>query len=384
MKRLLVLLIFVAGGLAAAALSVPTNAATVNVDGIGATISQDQLNSDLTTIAQDADYSCFLKAEVLVDSSGQSMLPAIAGAGHSTDADHNPTINATFASNFLQQEIDEQIFRSVAATRHLVPTSQDLEAARTKVSAEITEVLGQVNGSQYQCGNGTNSLTGNDVLNGLPPSFVKNLVNYNATQSLLAEVLSGVGTSTADMQKFFAANRSQFDTVCYSVAEYSSASDAQAAVAKVTSGTSFATVASQAEQGGPQGCDVLYNITSDVPTGTNLQSLALNTVSAPITLGSNYVLLEFTSRTPTPYATAKSEVQAAVVAEGISKVNSVVGVAVRQASVSVDPRYGTWNKNDVVANPLVPSKLDVLNPLVNTPPVAKAAAVATPATGQSG
>ena len=59
MKRLIVLLIVLAGGLAAAAFAVPSNAATVN----GAAISQDQVNSDLSAIASSQDYQCFLNAE---------------------------------------------------------------------------------------------------------------------------------------------------------------------------------------------------------------------------------------------------------------------------------------------------------------------------------
>ena len=47
MKRFLVLLVVLAGGLAWAAFSVPSNAATVN----GSAISQQDLNSDVSAIA---------------------------------------------------------------------------------------------------------------------------------------------------------------------------------------------------------------------------------------------------------------------------------------------------------------------------------------------
>ena len=75
MKRLIVLLIVLAGGLAAAAFVVPSNAATVN----GVSISQQQVNSDLNAIAHSPDYQCFLNAEEAVATGGQTALPPIDG-----------------------------------------------------------------------------------------------------------------------------------------------------------------------------------------------------------------------------------------------------------------------------------------------------------------
>jgi hypothetical protein len=51
MKRFLVLLVVLAGGVAWAAFSVPSNAATVN----GSAISQQDLNSDVSAKANSAD-----------------------------------------------------------------------------------------------------------------------------------------------------------------------------------------------------------------------------------------------------------------------------------------------------------------------------------------
>ena len=50
-----------------------------------------------------------------------------------------------------------------------------------------------------------------------------------------------------------------------------------AALTKVASGTPFAHVAAAAGTGsGPQGCDIFYGIASQLPAGTNLQTLADN------------------------------------------------------------------------------------------------------------
>jgi len=65
------LLIVLAGGLAWAAFSVPSNAATVN----GATISQHDLNSDVNAIAGSEYYQCYLNSEAYLSSNGSQQLP---------------------------------------------------------------------------------------------------------------------------------------------------------------------------------------------------------------------------------------------------------------------------------------------------------------------
>ena len=71
MKRLLVLLIVLAGGVAAAALTVPTNTADMN----GSTISQASLNSDLHAISSSPYYQCYLNSQAYLSSSGEQQLP---------------------------------------------------------------------------------------------------------------------------------------------------------------------------------------------------------------------------------------------------------------------------------------------------------------------
>ncbi len=131
--------------------------------------------------------------------------------------------------------------------------------------------------------------------------------------ALFEEHQAGVGPTTADLERYFTAHADEFDTACFTVAEYTSQADAQAAAAKVAAGTPFAQVASQVTGGGPQGCEILYGVAASLPAGSNLQELPLNTVSSPIAVNGNYLLIEMTKRTPTTFAKAKSEVRTAVV-----------------------------------------------------------------------
>ena len=77
MKWFLVLLVALAAGVAAAALSVPTNAVVVN----GTAISQQSLNSDLTAIAASPSYQCYVNSQAYLSSNGQQAAAPRLGGG---------------------------------------------------------------------------------------------------------------------------------------------------------------------------------------------------------------------------------------------------------------------------------------------------------------
>lgn len=357
MKRLIVLLVVLAGGLAAAAFVVPSNAASVN----GASISQQELNSDLNAIAGSPDYQCFLNGEEAVATGGGTSLPSIGGSGSSGDGTSHPTVSTGFAAYYLDTEIGHQVVLELAAARHLQVTPQELAEARTQLTDQITAVLSDVTGSQYACAAGT---TAKEVLGSMPGSFVDKAITFAATVSVLEEHTAGVGSTSADLERYFDNHAAEFDTACFTVAQYTSQADAAAAAATVAAGTPFSTVAAQTEGGGPQGCDILFGVASSLPAGSDLESLALNTVSSPIAEDGSYLLVEITKRTPTSFAQARTEVESAVEAAGANKAGTIIDAAEKAANISVDRRYGEWSATKVLPPPS-PVSGDLLNPTVD-------------------
>ena len=353
MKRLIVLLIVLAGGLAAAAFVVPSNAASVN----GVSISQQDLNSDLNAIAGSPGYRCFLNAEEAVASGGATPLPSINGAAQAGDGTSHQTISTKFATYYLDTAIGHQLVLEVAAQRHLQVTPTELAEARAQLTGQITAVLTDVTGSQYACPSGT---TAKGVLGSMPVSFVDRTVTVDATATVLEEDVAGVGSTTADLQGYFDNHAAEFDTACLTVAGYSTQAAAQAAAATVAAGTPFATVAAQAQGGGPQKCEILYGIASGLPAGTDLESLPLDTVSNPISDNGGYFLVEITKKTPTSFARARTEVEGAVEAAGATKAGAIIDAAEKTAHISVDGRYGKWSAPRVLPPPS-PAATDLLN-----------------------
>ena len=377
MKRLIVLLLVLAGGLVAAALLVPTSAADVN----GTTISQQSVNSDVSAIAGSAPYQCYLNAQEYLSSNGAGSLPPVTGAGRTENTGDHPTATSAFVATYLDTEIGHQLVQQVANERNITVTSAQLVEARAAYASQISSVMSaaaQTQNPKLTCG-AASPLTGQEILQTLPASFVDEQVQFVATASVLQEQLSGVGSSDADLMRYYSAHQSGFDQVCVTAAGFSTLADAQAAAAKVTFGTPFSQVATQA-QGGPRGCAPLPVFASQLPSTANLGSLPVNVVSAPISAGGGYFLLQFTSRTPTPFSSVKPYVEQAVQEAGSKATQKAITTAERHASVSVDPRYGVWVPVQAsVFTPLTPSNSDVLNPSANEVGVARAAA--SPASG---
>src|SRR6202167_610119 len=346
MKRFLVLLVVLAGGLAWAAFSVPSNAATVN----GGAISQQDLNSDVSAIAGSAYYQCYLNSEEYLSSEGSEQAPSVLGAGTGQYAGDHPTATSAFVASYLETDIGHQLLLQLAGERNVHVTQSGLVTARSNLTGQISEVMSEIlqtpegQNVQYGCNLTGQALTGQQVLDSMPASFVDQQVQFVAEASALEEDQAGVGSSDTDLQNYFSAHSAQFDTACLTAAVFSSESAAQAGVAQVASGTPFATVAAgtSASGGGALGCDVLSHLITKLPSDANLKSLATGAVSAPVDDNGTYVLLEITSRTPTAYSKAKTAVENAVQQAGATATQKALTSVERRSSVSVNPQYGVW------------------------------------------
>jgi hypothetical protein len=369
-KWLVALLVLLGGVVAWAAFAVPTNAAVVN----GSAITQASLNSDVHAIAGSAEYQCYLNAEDYLASNGsdQAGLPPVTGAGQGQNGGDNPTATTAFVAKYLDTVIGHELVEQLAAKHGVTTDSSQLTDARSSLTNQITSVMQQVaqtaqgQNPKFSCG-ATRPLTGEEVLGSLPSWFVDEQVQFVATASALQEDLAGVGSSEAKLQAYYEKHRSQFDTVCFNAAAYTDEASAKDVEVAVALGTPFAQATSSATQSGTIPCTELVAVAGELGTSiSTLNGLAVGQASAPINVNGNYVVLELSKRTPTPYATAKPIVSQAVQEVGARATQTAITAAERRASVSVDPRYGTWVPASAsVFTPFTPEKSDVLNAPAN-------------------
>ncbi len=267
-------------------------------------------------------------------------------------------------------------------------TPAGLVTARADLTGQITDVMSEILQTQqaqnvtYSCSLTGQAITGKEVLETMPASFVDQQVQFVAEITALEEDLAGVGSSPADLQNYFDAHGAKFDTACISAAVYSNESAAQAAKASVAFGTSFSTLVSDTASsgGGAQGCHPLPEWESSLPSDADLGSLATGAVSSPISVSNSYVLLQITSRTPSTYANVKTDVANVVQQAGATATQKALAADERRSSVVVNPKYGVWVPvNASVLTPFTPDPTDVLNVAANEPAVP----AATPASGSS-
>jgi hypothetical protein len=391
MKRFLVLLVVLAGGVAWAAFSIPSNAATVN----GTSISQADLNSDVSAIANSAYYQCYLNSEEYISSEGSEEAPPVVGAGTGQYAGDHPTATSAFVASYLETDIGHELALQLAAERHVSVTPAALATGRADLTGQISQVMSEILETQqgqnvtYSCSLTGQAITGKQVLDTMPASFVDQQVQFVAEVTALEEDLAGVGSSPADLQNYFDAHGAKFDTVCISAAVYPSESAAQAAAASVDFGTSFSTLVSgtASSGGGAQGCHPLPEWESSLPSDAGLGSLANGAVSAPISINNMYVLLQITSRTPATYSNVKSDVANVVQEAGATATQKALAADERRSSVTVNPQYGVWVPVSAsVLTPFTPAPSDVLNAAANEPavPVAATAGAGASGAGASG
>jgi hypothetical protein len=391
MKRFLVLLVVLAGGVAWAAFAIPSNAATVN----GTNISRADLNSDVSAIANSAYYQCYLNSEEYISSEGSEEAPPVVGAGTGQYAGDHPTATSAFVASYLETDIGHELALQLAAERHVSVTPAALATGRADLTGQISQVMSEILETQqgqnvtYSCSLTGQAITGKQVLDTMPASFVDQQVQFVAEVTALEEDLAGVGSSPADLQNYFDAHGAKFDTACISAAVYPSESAAQAAAASIAFGTSFSTLVSNTASsgGGAQGCHPLPEWESSLPSDAGLGSLANGAVSAPISINNMYVLLQITSRTPATYSNVKSDVANVVQEAGATATQKALAADERRSSVTVNPQYGVWVPVSAsVLTPFTPAPSDVLNAAANEPavPVAATAGAGASGAGASG
>ncbi len=151
----------------------------------------------------------------------------------------------------------------------------------------------------------------------------------------------------------------------------------------MASGTPFSQVASQAQQGGPQGCEVLSDVAAALSSDPNVGSLPTGAVSAPIDDNGTWLLVQFTSRAPTTFAKAESSVSECRPEREANRRSRVHSTRRRShSSVSVDPRYGVWVPSQAqIFVPFTPVPTDVLNAPANEPATTAVSASSSPISG---
>ena len=376
MKRLSTLLtlsvVVLGGGLLTSACNVTPPAATVN----GTTLSVSSLNDQLRALDATQIGRCLLTAET-----GQITPFQTEGAGGPG------TYDMAFADSILENQVGNQLAAQLAASKGLKISASDLQTAQQNFVASLSGEISAAAQQASQSGTGTycvatsgQALTGTQVLSALPASIRNGLIANNAVdEKLLAD---GANITNAAITNYYAANQSLFTTDCVSWIVTSSQDLANSYVAQLKAGSAFSDLAKAhsldtqtAPGGGSLGCTFTE---SQVLQALQIQTAPVATPIGPIQDPSSgaWEIYEVTSQTVAPLSQVRSGVVQQLLQSSANgnRIAQEIQAFARRSSVSVDPQYGRWKNQGVVAPVAPPAQylLSAVSGNTQTPLPAKA------------
>jgi len=274
----------------------------------GGTISQGDLNNELTAIRSDPAYLNQIQSQSQVIGAGQD------------------SFDSSFVAQVLNRQIVFELVHQEAARRGISVGSQDVRLAR----ADVASALGGAN-----------------VLNALPASYQATLIRHSAEVTALEARLAGVDVSPAAMAQYYATHQQSFVQQCVSHILLASQADAAALRAQIVAGASFADAArsqsqdqASAANGGNLGCQPTGRFVTGFEQAVD--GLPTGQLSQPVQTQFGWHLIVVTSRQPLSLAQAQPQIRAALLANAQTALTTTLRRAESRASVTVNPRYGSF------------------------------------------
>jgi hypothetical protein len=330
-------LIVVGAVVVAGAFSVPSSAVTVN----GVSITRAALDQDLATINGNSGFGCYLDASVAVRSDSAVGLASIGGSGRTG------TYSTAFVDYWLSQLVNNLLIEDLAARQHLAIDATALSAGRADYISGITTTLEEAAVASSQ--SAVCAPSGQALVASLPAGFVAGLTRSQAAGDLVLAHAAGYGLTSSELDRYFDGHKGQFQTICLSGIQVAAEDTATTLRAAIVAGESFATAATDdstdttsAAQGGALGC-FSANEGAYATVASDVSGLAVGAISQPISNNGSYLLLEVTSYQPAVFDAVVPAVRAAVLNAGSTRASAELAALTKQASVDLDPRYGTWS-----------------------------------------
>ena len=342
MKKFLALfgpLVVLALALSGCGVSTSSNAASVN----GSTISIGELNQTINDAAQSVPFRCLLAQQ-----------GGVQGAG----------VHATYSARFVAQQLSLLVARreidAEIGRLHLVKSALATQLSVSQISSGL---VGQAGSS---C-----TATGAQVYASLSSSYRSLLTELQVDQNLLSAYLAGVPLTTTGVSAYSRAHPQIAQLACVSAILVAKRSLALSIAAKIKSGANFAALAKadsidtqSSANGGALGCVYPGEFASGLANVVG--TIGLNTPSAPVVFGSNYVVLEVTQRQPGTAAGAALALVSSKTAAEAAFVNRLGA----KTQVWVNSQYGNWIRVSgqyQIVTPSGPANAQILNPLAVTP-----------------
>lgn len=290
-------------------------------------ISQDDLESELRSIAANGPYLRLVESRQQVTG---------AGAG---------TFDAAFTALALTRQIYYELIGQELAERKLSVDDDDLAAARTTVIEQIQ---------------------GEDVFRDFPEDYQEELIRRQAQLDLLTLALNDqTGSADEAARAYYDSHREEFATACVSHVLVPSREKAEEVGTRIAGGEDFAAVArsesqdtQSAQNGGELGCDITQE-TSFVPEFLlAVFNQPVGEVGSPVQSQFGFHVIKVTSRDVPPFEEVKDTARQRMSLAGQEKLLTWLQETVTDAEIEINPKYGTFNKEGASPGVVPPARPD--------------------------
>jgi len=288
-------------------------------------ISQDELETELRSIAANGPYLKLIESRQQVKGTG---------AG---------TFDAAFTALALTRQIYYQLIGTELATRKLSVGPADLAAARNTVIEQIQ---------------------GEDVFKDFPKDYQEELILRQAQLDLLTLALNGnTGTPEEAARAYYDGHKDEFANACVSHILVASREKADDVRARIGRGEDYAAVAKadstdtqSAQKGGELGCDINQD-TGFVPEFLlAVFNQPVGEVGAPLQTQFGFHVIKVTARNVPAFDQVKGQARLKLTESGQEKLLTWLQETVGKAKIEVNPRYGTFNKEGTSPGVVPPAR----------------------------
>ncbi len=293
-------------------------AATAN----GVTVTTKDVADELDAISANPDY--LKNIDNSLKQQGQAVLGSAPG-----------TFDAGFVAQVLHRQLQFALIHSEVQRRNLTVTDECRQAANDALVLSVGD-----NDAQQ----------GQATLAGFPASYRNQLESWYADEYALQADLAGqpCGT-TAVAQAYFDAHTQDFTQHCISLISVNDENVANSIVAQTRAGGDFAALAKQystepntASSGGDAGCLFSYQFpTTLAPT---VQATQIGAVTDPISDNQGgFYIIKVNDRKPAALADVATDAGRLAARDQSVELGAWLQRAFKDASVTVDPRFGTFD-----------------------------------------
>ena len=285
----------------------------------GTTVSSDDLESEMRAIAANEAYIQSIETRVQIRGTGQG------------------TFDAAFTGQVLGRQIQYVLVDREISRRKIKIGDAQRTAART----EVAEQAG-----------------GEQILGGFPKEYQDQLVERAARVSALTVALAGQESGDVAAKAYYDAHKEEFTQACVSHILVRAKEKADQLKGRIAGGEDFGAVAKaesidtlSGAQNGNLGCDISSQTINSPEFVAAAMRQPLNEVGDPVQTSAGWHLLKVTSRSIPAFDKVSAQAQEKVVLAGKTKLQEWIEGAVAKAKITVNPKYGRFDKETLTVVP---------------------------------